>query len=86
MSKKINAAKKDVKPADKKMDQIMVRQIKRVKIQQLEFIVKANNKKLSPNQKSENSPENGTKKIWRNFFFIEQKLRRHNCQKIKCCL
>lgn len=47
MSKKINSAKKDVKAADKKMDQIMVRQINQVTIWQLEFIIKANNERSS---------------------------------------
>lgn len=47
MSKRINSAKKDVKPADKKMDQTMVRQINQVKIWQLEFTIKTNNERSS---------------------------------------
>lgn len=45
--------------ADKKIDQIMVRQINQIKIQQLEFIIKANNKRSSKKYKSENSPYYG---------------------------
>lgn len=52
MSKRINSAKKYVKPADKKMNQIMVRQINQVKIWQLEIIIKANNERSSRKYKT----------------------------------
>lgn len=56
MSKRIILVKKNILIADKKMDQIVVRQINKIKIQQLEFIMKASNKRSSKKQKTENSP------------------------------
>lgn len=78
----INLVKKDVKFADKNIDQIMVRYINQIKIQQWEIIVKANSKRSSKKQKIEQCPYYDIRGTWEDSLRMHQKLGKHNWQKI----